>query len=410
MTVEIRDVVFSQGQGAGAAVVSLGLLLADGRVAWGDCIDVGATSAETLITTIQRHIVPLLKGRKLTSFRESSAELDTLQETVFLSETVQPPAPEGLTRRNLFRVDFEEKLPEPIVNKWEEVRPISAAVRYGTSQALLHAFAMAQGMSPTQVICQAYSLRKPDRLVPIHAMLKPQQVKAAKRIFGYKVGTLGFAFDGRDPIVELGRKGEFAQRSVRHLKDAVQAVGAFGQYKPTFYLDLAGGYSVVSENNLGKVLGNLSGLDSAAKPYTVWAADPVDMGECDEQIAQMAELVTLLRMRGSIGTRIVARRYATSLDAVKQFLAAKAAHYLVLDPLELGGLHAVVDAFFACKQAGVGVIVGGHSAETALSAECTAQVALAIQPNTLLAKPASQVGIVTVGNAMRRALAELRHV
>ncbi|MFM7552407.1 MAG: methylaspartate ammonia-lyase, partial [Actinomycetota bacterium] len=57
---------------------------------------------------------------------------------------------------------------------------------------------------------------------------------------------------------------------------------------------------------------------------------------------------------------------------------------------------------------GIGVFIGGSCAETDLSAQLSAQLAMAVDADQVLAKPGMGVdeGIAIVRNAMRRALVE----
>ena len=408
MTRVIKDVVTVIGRGVGAAVVSVGLVLDEG-VAWGDCIDVSENSAELLQSTITSHIRPLLTGRELGSFRELSAEVDTLEEQVTLIDTHYPPPPEGVSRRALLRVDFEEKQPEPIVTEREVIRPIAASIRYGVSQALLAGVALAQGRLAMQIICDEYQLPLPEQSAPILGMLKPNQSKAAQKMFGYQIAGLGIRFSGDDPEQELGKKGEFAQRTIRLLKDAALAAGDH-EFEASLFLDAGGGYGSICDGVVGKVLGNLSGLITAGKPFSTWVVDPFTMSSIEPQLEKMSSLVEFVKLRNKMPVKIVARRFVDSLATVNAFLDAKAAHVLMLDPQRLGSLHVLIEAALACKQAGVGVIVGGDSAETPHATSLSTQVALALAPEFVLAKPASQVGVVTVGNEMARIIEELHLV
>jgi methylaspartate ammonia-lyase len=77
---------------------------------------------------------------------------------------------------------------------------------------------------------------------------------------------------------------------------------------------------------------------------------------------------------------------------------------------DLGGVHNSVDAVMACKEGGVGAFLGGSCAETDLSARVAVHVALATQPDMIMAKPGMGVdeGISIVQNEMTRTLAEIK--
>ena len=88
-----------------AEAVSIGLVLNDGQVAWGDCVAVEFRGnggrdpvfrAEEGLATIRRTIAPMLQDREVASFRELAAEVDALTEFV----KVNRPAPPPVVRRS----------------------------------------------------------------------------------------------------------------------------------------------------------------------------------------------------------------------------------------------------------------------------------------------------------------------
>ena len=78
---------------------------------------------------------------------------------------------------------------------------------------------------------------------------------------------------------------------------------------------------------------------------------------------------------------------------------------------DLGCLTEALKAAAACRAGGLGVFIGGSCAETDLSAQLSAQLAMAVDADQVLAKPGMGVdeGIAIVRNAMRRALVEWEH-
>jgi methylaspartate ammonia-lyase len=73
-----------------AEALSVGLILEDSQVAWGDCVAVEFSGkagrhplfrAQEGLATIHQTIAPILRGRRLTNFRELAAEVDALVET-----------------------------------------------------------------------------------------------------------------------------------------------------------------------------------------------------------------------------------------------------------------------------------------------------------------------------------------
>ena len=405
----IRDVVMIPGQGVGATVLQVGLVLSDQHIAWGDCIDVQGFSAEYLQKTITDHISPILIGKPASKFRDNGAGLDALIETITITETIQPPAPEGVSRRNLLRAAFEEPLPPAVTRKYEVTRPLAASVRYGISQALLEAAAYASGCSAVEMITSQYDFSLPTEMVPLYTELRPTQLKSLGRIYAYRPGAISVVYPGVDPVKEVGERAEFSQRYTRMMKEAALAEGAPNEFKPRILHSMKGAYSTIIGESTGKTLGRLSGLDTNARPYEVIVIDPMAWPERDKQIDKMKRLVDLMRLRVNMSLKVAIHADIKTVQDVRDFVEAKAAHFVVLDPLQMGSLHAVIDGAQICRDAEIGVLIGGVSAETTRASRLTTHVALALQPDYILAKPASQVGIVTVNNEMNRILFELGH-
>ncbi|HEV59262.1 MAG TPA: hypothetical protein ENN87_17465, partial [Phycisphaerales bacterium] len=144
-----------------AEAVSVGLMLDDGRVAWGDCVAVAYSGkagrdpvfrAEDGMRTVEQTIAPRLQGREITTFRALAEEVDRLTEVVQVTRPLPPPP--GMTRRELLTAPLrmwrsgqgqghDEREVETVVEQVE--RPLHTAVRYGVSQALLRAVALTRG-------------------------------------------------------------------------------------------------------------------------------------------------------------------------------------------------------------------------------------------------------------------------
>jgi methylaspartate ammonia-lyase len=117
---------FSSIRQAGEAV-SVMLLLDDGQVAYGDCAAVQYSGvggrdrvfdAKAAIEDIERHVVPMLRGREIMDFRSIAAEVDT------------------------FTVAGHQ---------------LHTGIRYGVTQALLDAVAKARGLTMAEVIQDEYN-------------------------------------------------------------------------------------------------------------------------------------------------------------------------------------------------------------------------------------------------------------
>jgi len=107
---------------------------------------------------------------------------------------------------------------------------------------------------------------------------------------------------------------------------------------------------------------------------------------------------------------LVADEWANTLDDIRAFVDAGAADMIQIKMPDLGSIHNTIQAVLACKAADVGALLGGSYAETELSARASVHVALATQPDLIMAKPGvgTDEAISLVQNEMARTLAWIR--
>ncbi len=415
-----------------AEAVSVGLVLDKTRVAWGDCVAVEFSGkagrnpvfrVEEGVRSIQRTVAPALRGRKLTSFRELAAEVDALVESVEITRPLpsseaadesRGPAPaRELSRRELLtapgrlwraaRAEEDSGDAEVVV----EERRLHTAVRYGVSQALLAAVALARGMTMAEVVAEEYGLPPPGETIPLHAQCGADRYAGADKMILRRVASLPHSLVDNVPE-QLGDDGEVLVRYARWLRERIPQL-AGDDYRPTIHLDVHGALGQIYENNLGKILGYFYRLEQAVAPYPLRVESPVMMESREVQIEAMKTLRDYVRRR-KMKTQLVADEWANTLDDVQAFIAAGAADMIQIKMPDLGSVHNAIEAVLACKAAGVGAFLGGSCAETDLSARATVHVALATRPDLLLAKPGMGVdeGITLMQNEMARTLAWIK--
>ncbi len=428
-----------------AEAVSVGLVLDvpsagsghHDRVVWGDCVAVAYSGkagrdpvfrAEEGLATIRRTVAPALQGREITTFRELAAEMDALIETVEVVRPLPQPEPvpgsEGLSRREFLATPArlwrtaqgggQEKRPLPTERVTVE-RPLHTAVRYGVSQALLRAVALTRGLTMAEVIAEEWSLPLTDAPVPIHAQCGANRRTGADKMIARRVASLPHALVDDIPE-QLGEDGVKLTRYVRWLKERIQKLGG-PDYRPIIHLDVHGALGQISENDLGRVLGHLYSLRTAAGPYPLRVESPVIMKSREAQIEALKTLCEYVRLR-KMDVQIVADEWANTLDDIRAFVEAQAADVIQIKMPDLGSVHNSVEAVLACKaggpsttlRTGVCAFLGGSCAETDLSAKVAVHVALATRPDMVMAKPGMGVdeGIMLMHNEMARTLAWIR--
>jgi methylaspartate ammonia-lyase len=414
-------------------------------IAWGDCVAVEFSGkagrhplfrAEEGLETIQRTVTPALRTRELSSFRELAAEVDVLVEEVETTQQLTDPArpgsatragarpgsatqagaspgdetgeqPNKLSRRELFRL---LRPSDPAAQQVTVQRPLHTAVRYGVSQALLAGLALARGMTMAEVVAEEYELPLPTDLVPIHAQCGADRHAGADKMIARRVASLPHTLVDNIPE-HLGEDGQVLVEYTRWLRQRIPQL-AGDEYRPTIHLDVHGALGQIYENNLGKILGYMVRLQKAVGPYPLRVESPLILDTREAQIEAMKTLRDYIRFRG-MSVQLVADEWANTLEDIQAFIDAEAADMLQIKMPDLGSVHNSVEAVLACKAGGVGAFLGGSCAETDLSARVAVHVALATQPDLMMAKPGMGVdeGTTLVSNEMARTLAwiEVRH-
>jgi methylaspartate ammonia-lyase len=408
-----------------AEVVAVGLVLDSGQVAWGDCVAVSYSGqagrepvfrAQAGLAAIQRLVVPVLEGRDLHSFRQLAAELDALAEPPQEARPLSPSEPQvqDLSRRALLT------RPVAAFRALAADRPISlqppashlrlhAAIRYGVSQALLQAAALARGVTMAEVVCQEWGLPRPDAPVPIHAQSGHERQGNADKMIVRHIASLPHALVD-DVAGQVGLDGGELTRYIRWLSKRIAELGG-DDYRPTIHLDIYGALGRICDHQPGRMLGQLYGWEMAARPYSLRIECPVLMDSREAQIEVMKTLREYVRLR-KMTVQLVADEWANTLDDIRAFVAAGAADMIQVKMPDLGSIHNSIEAVLACKAGGVSAFLGGSYAETEVSARVSVHVALATRPDLLMAKPGMGVdeAISLVQNEMMRTLAQIREV
>jgi len=395
------------------------------QVAWGDCVAVEFSGkagrhalfrAQEGLVSIRETVAPALRGRQLTSFRELAAEIDALVESVSVSRSIERG--EGavedtktLSRRDLFRLLRPgEEGDESHAQETEEVsveRRLHTALRYGVSQALLSAVALARGTTMAEVVAGEYDLSLPSQPVPIHAQCGTDRYAGADKMIARRVASLPHSLVDNIPE-HLGEDGRVLVDYARWLRQRLPQL-AGDEYKPTIHLDVHGALGKIYDNNPGKILGYLVRLEKAVDPYPLRVESPLIMDTRADQIEAMKTLRDYVRFR-KLKVQLVADEWANTLDDIRAFIRAGAADMIQVKMPDLGSVHNSIEAVLACKAGGVGAFLGGSCAETDLSARVAVHVALATQPDLIMAKPGMGVdeGVALVTNEMARALAWIK--
>ena len=354
--------------------LSIIFLLSSGEIAAGDCAAVqysGADGrdplflAEDFAPLVEGFLSERLTGLEIGSFRKQAAECDIL------------PGPDG--------------------------GRLHTALRYGLSQALLHAAALKERRLMCEVLAEEYGLPIIAEPVPIFAQSGDERYVHADKAIIKRADVLPHALINHVDS-KLGREGEKLHEYVCWLRRRIEEL-AGSEYRPIIHIDVYGTLGLAFDHDLGQISDYLSRLEKAAAPFKLRLEGPVDMGSREKQIEGMLHLKEKLFARGC-AVEIVADEWCNTLEDVREFVDAGAAHMIQVKTPDLGSLHNSVEAVLYARENGTGAYLGGSCNETDRSARACVHAALAARPDQMLAKPGMGVdeGMMIVYNEMQRAL------
>ncbi len=358
-----------------AAAVSVLILLDDGQVALGDCVTVqyaGVGGRDRLleeaeaIAEIQQHVVPLLRGRSLAEFRPLAAEI----------EAVRPGG-----------------------------APLTTAVRYGVSQAILDAVAKAGHRTMAEVVRAEYSTGTALVPVPIFAQSGDDRYNAVDKMVLKRIDALphGLINNVED---KLGRRGELLADYVSWLRERILTLRTDDGYHPRLHVDTYGTVGLALGTDVDVVADYLAGLGALAEPFSLRVEHPVDTGARDSQIDYYVRLRAALKLRSPL-VELVVDEWCNTLEDIRLFAEAGAADVIHVKTPDLGGIGNTIEALLLVREAGLAAYCGGSCNDTDVSARVCAQVAMACAASQVLARPGMGLdeGVMIVRNEMRRTAA-----
>lgn len=357
--------------------VSILLELSNGTVAVGDCAAVqysGAAGRDPLflannfVAFLQTNIAPLLLACNPAEFRQNAEYFDRLL------------------------IDGKR---------------LHTAIRYGLSQALLDAAALAASKLKTEIVCAQYNLPIDPRPLALFGQSGDDRYGAADKMILRAVEALPHALIN-SVDTKLGRKGEKLLDYTAWLRDRVIALRRNDTYKPQLHIDVYGTIGLAFGNDAEQIADYLCNLETSADPFDLYLEGPVDAGSKTEQIALLSRIKAALETRNST-VRIVADEWCNTFQDVVDFVDAECCHMVQIKTPDLGSIHNTIEAVLYCKANGIEAYQGGTSNETDVSARCCMHVAQAVQPDRVLVKPGMgfDEAMCIVSNEMARTIAIL---
>ena len=357
--------------------ISVLFVLENGAVAHGDCAAVQYSGAggrdplflaENFIPIIENEIAPLYVGKEITSFKEMADRVD----------------------KHI---------------KKEDGKPYHTAIRYGVSQACLHAVALSKSKTMAQIIAEEYNTEISSEIIPIFSQSGDDRYLNADKMIMKGVDVLPHALFNHVET-KVGKNGEKIKEYLGWLRDRIIKLKPYPSYNPAIHIDVYGTLSVVFENDFEAIAKYMGELGEIVKPFQLRVEGPVDMDGKKEQIDALSKIRVLMEEKGS-DVQIVADEWCNTLQDIKDFTTGKAGHMVQIKTPDLGGINNSIEAVLYCKEHDMLAYIGGTCNETNRSAEVCAHIAMATSPVQYLGKPGMGVdeGYMIVYNEMSRILA-----
>ncbi|MER9236838.1 methylaspartate ammonia-lyase [Mesorhizobium sp. M0622] len=357
-----------------ASSLSVGLVLTDDAVVWGDMMNVQYSGAG---------------GRDLL--------FDTHQISDLTSRVVVPRLLDVDASRYL---DACAKIFEP-----HEHKRLPLAIEYGVSQALLRAAAHLHRTTMAEIICSEFDLPLPTRRVPIYCQSGDAREINVDKMILKSVDVLPHGLINSRQKFGVG--GQTFMEFVRWVATRTREIGR-PEYHPVLHFDVYGwiGHEIGLEPQT--IADFICKVADTVPDFTLNIECPADFGSTQAQIDNYARIVSILNDRGS-SARIVVDERCNTLKDIRLFVEAKAAHLVQIKTPDVGSIADTARAVLLCKEHKVGAYVGGSCTETDLSARASVHISVATQADMMLAKPGMGVdeGFSIVGNEQNRLLAML---
>jgi methylaspartate ammonia-lyase len=358
------------------STISVMLVLEDGQVAFGDCADVilaGAAGRDRVfnahehLALLQGDIKKRLTGLDVSAFRSHAETFDRLQY---------------------------------------DGKPMHMALRYGITQALLHATALSGRETMAEVIAREYQSTISETPIGILASGHRDDPLQLDRTILKRPELLPHA--SFTTVEHIGRSGEKLRAFADVVATRLRQIGG-SDYRPRIHLDIYGTLGELFANDIDKIAAFLATLVDTVQPYGFIIESPIIAKTQNEQIELYRKLLETLRRNGTkIG--VIVDEWCNTLEDVKLFTDAKAADFLQIKTPDLGGINNSIEAVLYCKRHGMGAALGGTANETDQSARICTHIGLACQPDFMLSKPGLGVdeALMIQRNEMERTLALLR--
>ena len=303
-----------------ASAVSIMLRLSDGHIAHGDCVAVQYSGvggrepvlrADVLAALIEGEVAAAVAGLPVESFRELSAQIDTLAS---------------------------------------EVPGFGSAAAYGLSQAMLAAAAHATGRTMARTIQEEWGIEHELRRVPIYAQCGEERRTNVDKMILRQVDLIPHGLINSPLLV--GADGEALVKYVGWVSERVRMLRRHDDYQPVLHFDVYGVVGLIMDRQIPRIADVLMRMEEAAAPFVLRVEHPLDAGSRGGQIEQLGLLREHLRAAGSMSGLLRTSGRTRSTMSVRS--TDGAADVIQVKTPDLGGLHNSIEAVLTAETTGSG--------------------------------------------------------
>ena len=195
---------------------------------------------------------------------------------------------------------------------------LHTAIRYGVSQALLHATALAHRQTMAEVIAREYGSTIATAPIPILASCHKDDPGQLDRVILKRVELLPHA-SFQVVSEHVGLQGEKLAAFVRRVAQRIGEIGD-ADYRPRIHVDLYGTLGELFSMKIEPLADYLGRLRGESGAYQLLVESPMIARTQEEQIEKFRGLRELLGKKG-IDVRLIADEWCNTLDDIRLFAA-----------------------------------------------------------------------------------------
>jgi methylaspartate ammonia-lyase len=275
----------------------------------------------------------------------------------------------------------------PLAERFDQLtiggRRIHTTLRYGISQALLAAVALGQRKTMAEVVAREWGLSVSRSAIPLNLQVASDYYAGVDKVILLR-GPYIHTYSVYNMEI-FRQQPEYVAYLRKRLTEYTEP-----EYRPTIHMDCYGHVGYAFDADVPKMVEYLARLEELASPYRLLIEDPVNMGQKPAQIEKMAQLHAAVHDAG-LRMELLADELCPRLEDHKEFAAAHAADYQKIKAPDLGSLANSVDGLLHLKKMGVKTYLSGSATSTIQAANCLCHIAMAVQPDQLLAVPGGGV-------------------